>query len=87
MKSQKAYDVSYDELRELWLTDGRVGRSHTLVYPHRRGFDGKCIPKDTSAIYLASKKQGHDATFLAAILKKNETFLIKNARSVVSRGR
>src|SRR5579859_3875968 len=28
----KTYGVSYDELRELWLTDGRVGRSHTLVY-------------------------------------------------------
>ncbi len=69
----EAYGVSYDELRELWLTDGRVGRSHTLVYPDKRGFDGKCIPKDTTAIYLATKKQGYNATFLDAILRKNAT--------------
>ncbi len=67
----REYGVSYNELRELWLTDGRVGRSHTLVYPHKRGFEGKCIPKDTTAIYLAAKKRGFNATFLDAILRKN----------------
>jgi UDPglucose 6-dehydrogenase len=65
------YGVSFNELRELWLTDGRVGRSHTLVYPNKRGFDGKCIPKDTTAIYLSTKKKGYDSRFLHAVLKKN----------------
>lgn len=70
----KAFGVSWDELRELWLTDGRVGRSHTLVYSDRRGFGGKCIPKDTNALYQAAKEKGYDASFIAAILKKNEEF-------------
>jgi len=65
------FGVSYDELRELWLTDGRVGRSHTLVYPHRRGFDGKCIPKDISALYTAAKDAGYDAKYLSGIIKRN----------------
>ena len=41
-----------------WLLDGRIGESHTLVYPDKRGFDGKCIPKDTNAIYQATKAAG-----------------------------
>jgi len=68
----RAFGVSYNELRELWLTDGRVGRSHTLVYPDKRGFDGKCIPKDTSEICLAAYEQGVNPTFLHSVLATNE---------------
>lgn len=68
----KSYGVSYDELRELWLTDGRVGRSHTVVYPDQRGFDGKCIPKDTNAIYRAAQKQGAQPTLLKAVIETND---------------
>jgi UDPglucose 6-dehydrogenase len=74
----KTFGVSYDELRELWLTDGRVGRSHTIVYPDKRGFDGKCIPKDISATVYATDKAGYDATFLKAAITKNES-LRRNA--------
>ncbi len=67
----KTFGSSYSELRELWLLDGRVGESHTLVYPDKRGFDGKCIPKDTSAIYHAAKQHGYDSGFLQNILAVN----------------
>lgn len=67
----RVHGVSYDELRELWLTDGRVGRSHTLVYPDKRGFEGKCIPKDTNALYLAAKHQGYTANLLRSVLATN----------------
>ncbi len=40
--------VDWHELRELWLADPRVSRSHTYVYPQNRGFGGKCLPKDTA---------------------------------------
>ncbi|MEI7719990.1 MAG: hypothetical protein WCI89_02150 [bacterium] len=68
----KTFGVSYDELRELWLADARVGRSHTLVYPDNRGFGGKCIPKDTNGIYDAAKKAGFDSPLLKAILERND---------------
>lgn len=46
--------VNYNEVRELWLCDPRVDPSHTLVFPDQRGFSGKCLPKDLSAIRHAS---------------------------------
>jgi len=70
----KHFGVHYEELRELWLQDGRVGRSHTLVYPDKRGFDGKCIPKDMKAVVSASTKKGYDPTFLRSALESNVTF-------------
>ena len=77
----KTFGVSYDEMRELWLTDGRVGRSHTLVYPRRRGFDGKCIPKDISALYTATKDAGYDAKHLSSIIKRNAVLRKTAART------
>ncbi len=45
-----AVGVDYDELRELWLLDPRMGRSHTFVFPDDRGFGGRCLPKDVDAL-------------------------------------
>lgn len=42
-------DVRYDDFREMWLLDDRIGRSHTAVDPTHRGFDGACFPKDIAA--------------------------------------
>jgi len=71
-------DVDYDELRELWLLDGRIGVSHTLVFKDDRGFSGKCLPKDISAIVNFSKKMGYDLDLLKSVLEVNEKFLNKN---------
>lgn len=64
--------VEYDELRELWLLDGRNSRSHTLVYEDNRGFGGKCLPKDVNALVKASAKAGYKPRLLEAVLKTNE---------------
>ena len=45
-----SYGVDYNELRELWLLDPRIGRSHTFVFPSSRGFGGRCLPKDLDAV-------------------------------------
>lgn len=45
----KKLGISYDELRELWLLDERVGRSHTLITPER-GYGGMCLPKDVKGL-------------------------------------
>lgn len=68
------YGVDWRELRELWLTDGRVGASHTVVYPHKRGYDGKCIPKDTNGLINASTEAGYRPRLLEAVQKVNESF-------------
>ena len=47
--------------------DYRIGRSHTHVYPDRRGFDGRCLPKDTAALLAAV---GEDVAPLLAAMRR-----------------
>ncbi len=68
----KGLGVDYNELRELWLLDGRVGRSHTVVFEDRRGFGGKCLPKDVTALVKASTKAGYKPKLLTAVLDTNK---------------
>lgn len=71
--------ISYTELRETWLMDERMGRNHTFVYPEARGFDGKCLPKDTSAIISQAEKLGVDMSLMHAMKQKNEKYLRENS--------
>jgi UDPglucose 6-dehydrogenase len=66
--------VDYEEVRELWLMDPRVGRSHTFVYPENRGFGGRCLPKDLHAFVALSKAAGFDAALLSTTLSANELY-------------
>jgi len=70
----EALQIDYDELRELWLMDPRIGRSHTFVYPDKRGFGGKCLPKDLSAIISIADETGYAALFLRAVMAANLRF-------------
>lgn len=70
----KAHGVDFNRLRELWLADTRISRDHTFVYPHERGFGGKCLPKDCNAIVYSSRQKGYEPDFLTACLKINEKF-------------
>ncbi len=63
--------IDYNELRELWLADSRIGRSHTLVYPDNRGFSGKCLPKDLNAICNYAKSIGEPFKIIEEVLKIN----------------
>lgn len=44
------YNIDYNELRELWCADTRVGKPHTAVFPKSRGYGGKCLSKDPIAL-------------------------------------
>jgi UDPglucose 6-dehydrogenase len=65
------FGVDYNELRELWLLDPRVGRSHTFVFPSDRGFGGGCLPKDLQAVISAARSAGHEPTLLEQVLATN----------------
>jgi UDPglucose 6-dehydrogenase len=77
----RTFGVDFNELRELWLLDGRVGRSHTLVYPDNRGFGGKCIPKDTYGLYRALQEAGHESNVLRNLLEQNAIWQQNNNQS------
>lgn len=58
-----AFDLDYDDLRELWVADPRVGRSHTLVM-EEGGFSGRCLPKDLANLIAQAEAAGMDPTLL-----------------------
>jgi UDPglucose 6-dehydrogenase len=66
--------VDYDELRELWLLDPRIGKSHTWVLPDKRGFGGRCLPKDLEAIIRTAERAGHTPALLKEVVHSNESF-------------
>jgi len=70
-----SFGVDYNELRELWLLDGRVSRMHTAVFKDNRGFGGKCLPKDVNGIVKASEKAGYEPELLKSVLNVNKKLL------------
>lgn len=64
--------VDFKELRELWLLDERMGRMFSAVFPDKRGFEGKCLPKDVNAIAKASEKAGYEPKFIKEVLASND---------------
>ena len=54
--------VDFESLRNMWIADYRIGNSHIDVPGHdgKRGYGGKCFPKDVKAfIHWAEKKSLH----------------------------
>jgi UDPglucose 6-dehydrogenase len=54
--ANELYDIceelgaSYPSMMSALIHDYRIGRSHTHVFADRRGFDGRCLPKDTAGL-------------------------------------
>jgi UDPglucose 6-dehydrogenase len=64
-----ALNVNFSDLRELWLADPRVGSSHSNVTAER-GFRGRCLPKDVSALVAAMKPYG-GTPLIEAVMQYN----------------
>lgn len=66
-------DVDYDDVIDMVLADGRIGRTHTTVPGHDgdRGFGGKCFPKDLMALINKSKQLKVNPMIMNAAWKKN----------------
>lgn len=62
----------YNELREVRLADPRISRDHAFVYPDNRGFSGKCLPKDVSAVLRSSAEHGFAPPLLESVMDINE---------------
>lgn len=70
----EAAGANYHCVREGWLDDPRVGPMHTAAFAAARGFDGKCLPKDTAALAAFSRSIGLDPILLDATLKQNSRY-------------
>jgi nucleotide sugar dehydrogenase len=67
----QAFQADFSEVRKLWLADPRVGESHTIV-TGERGFRGRCLPKDVSAMIAAMRPLG-GAPLLEAVRAYNQS--------------
>lgn len=70
--------IDYNQVREIWIADPRIGRSHTFVYEDNRGYGGSCLPKDIASLQYQFNEEKIDSTLLNAVIKKNN--LIKKAK-------
>ena len=67
--------INYEQVRETWLLDPRIGSSHTFVYPENRGYGGSCLPKDISAIVQqANTECDFESPFLSFVILANSYY-------------
>lgn len=68
----KSHNVDYNEVRECWLLDPRIGPMHTCVFmDNTEPFGGKCLPKDLKAVINSSNESGYKPEFLEEVLNSN----------------
>jgi UDPglucose 6-dehydrogenase len=70
----KVTGVPYEDLRDMFLSDFRIGNSHTDVPGHDgdRGYGGACFPKDMNAIIHWAEDNGFFADMCRAAEKVNK---------------
>ena len=66
--------ISYNELRNMFLADARIGNSHVDVPGHdnQRGYGLKCLPKDIQAFIKWAESEGLKLDMCKAADKVNE---------------
>ncbi|KKK77412.1 hypothetical protein LCGC14_2853880 [marine sediment metagenome] len=70
----EALGVSWHKVREGWVDDPRVELMHTAVFKDKRGFGGKCFPKDTFALLKIAEKHGVYPKILKAMIEANKEY-------------
>lgn len=66
--------LNYNQVREIWTADPRIGTSHTFIYKDKRGYDGSCLPKDISELHTLEKENDLDDTLINAVIEKNKKY-------------
>jgi UDPglucose 6-dehydrogenase len=81
-----AFGADWHAVREGWLRDPRIGRSHTVVFPDDRGFGGRCLPKDVTAIIRAAGEVGYQAELLREVIDCNHRFRKMSSSAIATDG-
>jgi UDPglucose 6-dehydrogenase len=66
--------ISFEDVKKMWLADGRIGNSHTDVPGHDglRGYGGMCFPKDMAALVNWARDNFLDLEVCEAAERVNE---------------
>ena len=72
-RMSKVLGTDWDKALEGFVSDPRIGNSHTQVPGHdgKLGFGGTCFPKDINALITMGKELGVDMNTLEAAWKTN----------------
>lgn len=62
----EALGLSFESVRNMVVSDERIGHSHSEVTP-QRGFGGKCFPKDLVALTASFSREGVNTNILDAV--------------------
>jgi UDPglucose 6-dehydrogenase len=68
----EGFGADWQSVRQGWLLDPRVSRDHSDAFANSRGFDGKCLPKDLSALIVAATGIGVKVELLESVQSSNE---------------
>lgn len=68
----KKLNIDYNEAREMWVGDPRINPMHTAVFPDKRGYSGKCFPKDVKALIRFAEEVGYDPELIKQVDKTND---------------
>lgn len=68
----KKEGVLYEQVRDIFTKDERIGRSHTFVYDDYPGYDSKCFNKDLPAILFHAKEKGSLLSLIEQTVKANK---------------
>lgn len=72
---EKAH-VDYYTIRDaVYGDDPRMNLWWTFIYPEKRGFNSKCIPKDIYAFCAWAESLGYEPKITRAILEKNKEWI------------
>ncbi len=75
----EAAGIDYYTIREaVYGDDPRFDLWWSFIYPDKRGFDGKCLPKDVYAWAAWAESVGASAEVTRAILERNKVLLAGN---------
>lgn len=72
----------YTQARELLVLAGIIEPMHTVVFDNKRGFGGKCLPKDLNGIVKRSENSGYEPKLLKQVLESNKEFNKKNDKTI-----
>lgn len=65
--------LNFEEIRDLWLLDKRMGSSHNEV-TEEGGFGGMCLPKDINALIYFAQEAGYSPKLIKEIWNTNTRF-------------
>ncbi len=68
----KEEGVLYENVRDIFVKDERIGPSHTFVYDDYPGYDSKCFNKDLPAIVAYSERKSVTLNLVEATIYGNK---------------